>query len=260
MDKYQGYESLGSECYSKTNFIGLSDENMVYMYHILFCMFLIYFIVVSKHRKSIPVVLSVVLIGLTLVIILQIYKFQDIVVNAQKCASPDKAPEIWTDGTTKWYENIFLLMAWIFGLIIGLHTFLPGTTTHFKLNVSSKVLDSQLFKYIFIVPLSGFIYEFYDIVIKKGKVIKPVPQRLYLFERPLAAYLSMSFVPYLIISMMGSKILENNLGNRIITNRLVSGIFLVAVLYFITWRLNGGLIMSKEKYLELKKSLDNIID
>ena len=57
--------------------------------------------------------------------------------------------------------------------------------------------------------------------------------------------------------ILKDKLLDNNnIFNKIITNRLLVFIFLFACFYVFIWRLNGGLFLNKEQHTKLKHALD----
>ena len=131
---------------------------------------------------------------------------------------------------------------------------------NYNINVPGNVLDSIIMRVLFIIPLIGFLYYFNYIVIQRGVLIKPLSQRLYIFEPPLAFYFSLSFIPFLILGIFGSKILKKGLLNKILTNRIISLIFFIGALYIVVWRLNGGLFLKKNEYNKLRNSLDGVIN
>ena len=144
-------------------------------------------------------------------------------------------------------------------IIIWITYIITRFNNEFQNKCPGKFLDSIFFKLVFIIPLFGFLYYFNYIVLQKGELIKPLPQRLYFFEAPLAFYFSLGFIPFLIAAIMGSNLLKSGIVNTILTNRILSGIALFGCFYIVIWRLNGGLFIDKKKYDSLKASLDQII-
>ena len=113
MYKNSKYSELASECYKNTNFLNLTNKNMIYLYHILFAIIVIYYTIVEKKTSNnIPILLLVILISLSFIILLQI-KFDYIITNAQKCAAPTNKNILWNDNTKLWYKNIqFFFIVW----------------------------------------------------------------------------------------------------------------------------------------------------
>ena len=118
---------------------------------------------------------------------------------------------------------------WIFALYYGLHTFkLGGTILNFNFEIP-KILNS-ISKFIFIIPLFGFIYYFNYIIIQKGELLKPLPDRIYGFERPLAFTFSLVFIPMLCLLTF-----KNDILTKIFTNRILALIFLIASIYIVRY-------------------------
>ena len=253
-NKKKEYPELASDKYLNTNILNLDKKGMVYLIHMILSVVIIFFTMISPYRRKIHIVVSLVVLLLAFIMLLQIYGFEDIMENGFEIAKPkDKTINwIWNDGTTKWYKDIHFFILWIFALFYGLNSLKYGRSIlNFPLDIKSN--EIKYYKFLFILPLFGFIYYFMYIVINQGALIKPLPDRLYNWEAPLAAYFSLSFIPFLMLFILKDKLLDNNnIFNKIITNRLL----VFACFYVFIWRLNGGLFLNKEQHTKLKHALD----
>lgn len=256
------FKDLETECYKKTNFLKLNKKSMVYFTHILFSIALVYILLVNKNTRNImPLSLNIFFLIIVAFIFLQVQMFEDILPEAQKCAGPNDPNIPWGDGQTRWYKNIFFFFVWIFSLFYGLHIFSSGSLMNFEPGFSEILLNNKTFRSLCVLPLLGFLYSFGFIYVSKGNVVKPIASRHAKWERPIAIYFTMVFIPFLLIAIYGSKILDKeNILYKIFTNRIVVGVFLFATMYFIVWRLNGGLFLNKKKNDELQAALKKYME
>ena len=249
--KKEGYPELASDEYKNTNFLNLNRENTVYFSHIIAAMVALYFVLIHDYKNKIPTPIIIIVVFICFSIFLQLYIFEDAVKNAFKIGKPkdNSINWVWDDGTKKWYNDVPFFLMWMFALYYGLHIFkLKGTLMNFTFEIP-KVFN-KISKFIFLIPLFGFIYYINYIIIQKGELIKPLPDRLYGFERPLAFTFSLAFIPMLCLLTF-----KNNLLTSIFTNRIIACIFLIASLYIVVWRLNGGLFLKKPQFEKLKEAL-----
>lgn len=247
----KGYPELASQEYKNTNFLNLNKENTIYFVHILAAIAALYFTLIHEYKDKIPTALSIIIIVIAFAILLQLFIFEDAVQNGFKIGKPkdNSINWLWDDGSRKWYNDIPFFLMWIFSLYYGLHAFkLGGSLMNFEFELPEAL--KPISKFIFIIPLFGFIYYFNYIVIQKGELIKPLPDRLYGFERPLALTFSLVFIPMLFLLTF-----QNDLLSKIFTNRLLAAVFLFGCVYIVVWRLNGGLFLKKPQVDELKNAI-----
>lgn len=196
--------------------------------------------------------------------------FPGVIAEAQQCAKPAEPQNLpWKDNSTVWYRGPFFALLVLAGLFYGLCLFLEGSG-----NVADKllcfdptgILPQQkplkiLLRVVSFLPLIGFLYYLYFIVVQKGELVKPLRSRLHKFERPLAIYFSAVFIPFLLYGIFGSKLWEARFGEqgkwgesclyllrKCISFRLLPLVMLFAVGYVFVWRLQGGLFSKKEDY------------
>lgn len=251
------YNELVSECYLKTDSLNLNRKSHVYFYHIVLCIAVLYVLLINqKYRSVIPKELSFILLVGTIPLFLQKYIFTDVLVEAQECAAPTNKDIPWGDGDKLWYKNMLFFFVWIFAIIYGLHFFSKGNLLFFNPGLSANFLNNKFIRTLCILPLLGFIFSFNYIIIKKGNVVKPLPSRHRKWERPLATYFTLVFIPFLLITIFGGKVLNNkHFLYKLFTCRITVLIFLFAAFYFIVWRLNGGLFLTKQENDKLKEAL-----
>jgi hypothetical protein len=265
---------------------------MTYFIHICVAIVGIYFVLMHKIRETIPPQLVAVIVLVCFAIFLQLFIFEDAHTQGMETAKPkcvladDGNPNAsipgneeacaipWDDKTNKWYRDVPFFLIWISALWYGLHTFKMGDKVQ-KLvgsmmqdgfsNVNSQSIQSALMfdfqvpdalknvaNLVFLIPLFGFVYYFYQIVIKKEVLMKPLPERTYFWERPLAMIFGLAFVPFLLLCTLNK---ERNILHDIVSNRITSGIVLFGAVYVVMWRLNGGMFLTKAQNDELQDSL-----
>ena len=206
---------------------------------------------------------------LSLAIVFQL-GFSGVISEAQECAKPSEPENLpWQDNSTLWYRDPFFAILVLAGLLYGLCVFLEGSG-----NVADKIfcfdpkqiLPTQkpleiLVRVLSFLPVIGFVYYFFFIVVKKGEVVKPLRSRLHSFERPLAIYFSAVFIPFVLYGIFGSKLLDARfdatapwwenclcLLKKCMCFRLLPLIMLFAIGYLFVWRLQGGLFLKKKEY------------
>ena len=252
----KNYDIAKGQCALNTNFLGLNKGSTAYMIHGLAGVLVI---LLSIHPLTRGFSWqSVTLVTLAITVFLQL-GFWRVNKDAQKCAQPKDKSVVWTDNTLFWYKDPFFLTLCAGALVYGLCLFMPGNIACFDLQkvLPSSDLGKTVTRVLTAFPTVGFIYYFIWTVILKNQLVKPVRSTMYWWERPLAVIFSLVFLPLLLFTILGDRLVTGKGVYKIVRGffsfRLWPAIVLAAVLYVFVWRLQGGLFASKKQYDKLEQ-------
>jgi len=231
-------------CYDNTNAFALTEEATAYVGHISFALILLYVSVVSqKIRIVMPWVVRVIFMGVALSILFQTNGyFKDVMLDAQKCAQPEDNSLEWVDGSSKWLFNIPFATIWIGAALYGIAGLCePGSFLRFEFPLAPADADSFLFRSICLLfPLSTCYAGLF--LLGGGTLMKPLQQRLFVFEAPLATTLTVSGLCYFPVALFGAGLTKRRAWlSSVLSLRPLAIAVGFSACYYCIWRLNGGL-------------------
>lgn len=238
-------------CYAETNALALTGEASAYVGHITFSLMLLYCSVVSpKIRKALPWVVIMTFVTVAFSILFQTNGyFKDAVVNAQVCAQPEGMDLVWVDDSTKWLFNIPFAVIWISAAMYGLAgAFEPGTFLRFEFPADPETANAGWFRGLCLLPAVGTVYAAL-LLLGGGSLIKPLPQRLFPFEVPLASTLTVSGLCWLPLALYGAGLAKRRAWSQsILSFRPLAIMVGFSACYYCIWRLNGGLVLFPSQF------------
>lgn len=244
---------------NNTNGLDLNPGSTTYAWHALAAVVLLYLVFVMPN--STRVVHAIV--ALLAVALLAQAGFCRVNREAQACARPADPGIEWTDNTKYWFrEPLFLIMC-LASLGVGLCIAAPGSVGCYD---PSSVLPAPgstgetVVRMLALLPLLSFLYYLVWVAGYGGELVKPVRSDMKGWERPLAIYFALVFLPCLAYSVLGSRLWEEDRFEwlqKIATFRPLCLVFLFAAGYVFVWRLQGGLFLGKDAYKKLQQQVQD---
>lgn len=242
---------------NNTNGLGLNAGSTTYAWHALVAVVVLYVVFVAPNSDG---VLKTIAAFLAVGLLAQA-GFCRVNREAQECARPADPSIEWSDNTRYWFRDPLFLIMCLASLGVGLCIAAPGTAGFYDPSAvlpAAGTVKESIMRILALLPLLSFLYYFVWVVGQGGELVKPVQSDMKGWERPLAIFFSLVFLPCLAYAALGSQLWTDpryNWMRLASTFRPVCLVFLFAAGYVFTWRLQGGLFLSKDAYAKLKSQV-----